>query len=432
MNLLLFFISIVISFFSGIFLEKKFQDSKCFLGSSILLIVIPLLNIKMNAIFHFYNNDAISLIVPVGLSFYTLQIIAYVCDIYLKKIEAQKNFLKYMLFVSFFPQIVQGPIPRYKELSRQLFSGNLFQISNIVQGNLLILWGFFLKFMIADKSGIFVNKVFSDYQTYEGLYVFIAGILYSIQLYTDFLACVCISQGSARLFGIVLTDNFSQPYFSRSVKEFWRRWHITLSFWLRDYVYIPLGGSKKGTLRKYSNLVLTFLVSGLWHGNGIHFLFWGFLHGVYQIVGSIGANVFDKIYGFFHIREGSFVKNSIQTLITFLLVMIAWIIFRAQTLQQGITMLGNMISAWNPQILFSGDIFKVGLDRKDWLVLAPSILFLFVVEFFQKDGFNAIEWIQNQRIWIRWPIYILAVLLIMIFGTYGYGYNAQEFIYGGF
>lgn len=210
--------------------------------------------------------------VPLGISFYTLQMISYLSDIYRGKIQAQSNPLKYALFILFFPQIVQGPIPRYEDLAAQLDQGHVFDESNFSRGFQTILWGFFLKFMIADKSAVVVNEIFAHPNQYTGCYVFVAGILYSLELYTDFMACTKICTGTARLFGIRLADNFMRPYLAVSIKDFWRRWHISLSRWLKDYIYIPLGGSRKGKRQMYVNLAVTFAVSGIWHGAGFRFL----------------------------------------------------------------------------------------------------------------------------------------------------------------
>lgn len=267
-------LTLLVSYLSGILIEKNAISSKivmgggknrlslCFLLASLLLVVLPLILTKQ---FSFQNQPFFSLS-SLGLSFYTLQIVSYLVDIYNGRIHAQKNFAKYALFVSFFPQIVQGSIPRYEQLSEQLYEGHRFDERGFSKGIQMIVWGFFLKMMIADKAGIVVDTVFGDPQTYQGEYVLAAGILYSIQLYTDFLACVCLAQGCAELFGIRLADNFRHPYFAESVKDFWSRWHISLSTWLRDYIYIPLGGSRRGKIRKYINLVITFVVSGIWHG----------------------------------------------------------------------------------------------------------------------------------------------------------------------
>lgn len=371
-------------------------------------------------------------LVPLGISFYTLQIVSYLTDVYRGKIQAERNFAKYALFILFFPQIVQGPIPRYEQLAWQLYRGNRFEEKKFVMGIQLVVWGFFLKFMIADKAAIVVNTVFGNPDKYAGCYVLVAGMLYSIQLYADFLACVTISQGVAALFGIALTDNFLRPYFSASIKEFWRRWHISLSAWLRDYVYIPLGGSRKGKIRKYGNLVVTFAVSGIWHGAGYKFLFWGLIHAAYQITGELTSGIRNQCYHFLKLSETSGTRKTLQRLGVFFWVTCAWVIFRADSLRGGLKMLWSFVTVHNPWIFLDDSLLSLGLDWKEWCVLAGSVMLLFFVSFLQEKGVRIREMILEKSIYYRWIISIAAILAIMIWGTYGFGFDAQDFIYGGF
>lgn len=381
----------------------------------------------------FRKEDSDGWIVPIGLAFYTMQIIAYLADVYRGKIQAQKNLLKYALFILFFPQIVQGPIPRYTQLQSQLLEGHTFQKKTFTGGCLLIVWGFFLKLMIADKAAIVVNTVFGDPVRYPGGYVLVAGCLYSLQLYTDFLSCVCLAKGVAGIFGIELADNFCRPYLAVSVKDFWRRWHLSLSLWLRDYIYIPLGGNRKGTWRKYGNLLAVFAVSGLWHGSGYKYLFWGLLHGGYQIAGEITAPLREKWYGMIRLSGENLLRRYIGRITTFLLVMPGWIIFRADGLRRGISMVRSMIFVWNPWIFFNDSLLGLGLGWKEWVVLGLSVLLLVKVSTVQEYGTICVrEWLMEQHILMRWTVYIGAVLVIMIYGTYGFGFRAQDFIYGGF
>ncbi|MDE7268559.1 MAG: MBOAT family protein [Lachnospiraceae bacterium] len=332
----------------------------------------------------------------------------------------------------FFPQIVQGPIPRYGQLGEQLYQGHRFDEKCFVKGVQLILWGFFLKLMITNRSAIIVNTIFDNPQKYAGWYVAVGGVLYSLQLYTDFLACITISQGVAGVFGIELVDNFKRPYFSTSVKEFWRRWHISLSEWLRDYIYIPLGGSRKGKIPKFINLIITFLVSGIWHGSGIKFLFWGLMHAVYQIVGEITANIKNRMYIRIGLPEQSGVRTAIKRLGVFVWVTLAWIVFRADSLKNGLLMIKSLFTVYNPWIFFDDELLKMGLDWKEWCILTVSTVILISVSRKQEKGLHIRTLILNNPFYVRWGIYIFAVIIIMIFGIYGIGFNAQDFIYGGF
>ena len=303
-------------------------------------------------------------------------------------------------------------------------------MENIVRGSQRILWGLFLKLMIADKAAVAVNEIFDNYRMYAGAYIWIAGILYSLQLYTDFLSCTTLAQGASELFGIEIIDNFNHPYFAVSVQDFWRRWHISLSTWLKDYVYIPLGGSRAGKLRKYTNLFLTFLISGFWHGEGVKFIFWGLLHAVYQIVGSITREGRDRLYEMLLIPKGTFAWKLYRTIGTFFWVMIAWIIFRAEGLRAGLHMIRSMFTVYNPWILLNGALTSI-MPYQQWELLGAALFVLFTVSRAQEKT-EVRNWISQQHITIRWGLALVCIAVILVFGTYGFGYDAQAFIYGGF
>ena len=376
--------------------------------------------------------ESLRLLAPLGISFYTMQIIAYLTDVYRGDIAPQKNPAKYALFITFFPQLLQGPIPRYRQLGEQLFCGHLFDERKFTRGFYLIIWGFFLKLVIADKASVVVDTVFDNYPAYSGGYLWFASILYSIQLYADFLACTTLAQGVSFLFGIELAGNFKRPYFAVSVKDFWQRWHISLSSWLRDYVYIPLGGNRKGKGRKYLNLAVTFLASGIWHGAGLTYLLWGGIHGCCQIMGECLDGPKEKIYARLNIRPDGKGKRIIKQTGTFLIVSLAWVIFRAGTPGTGISMIVHMVSDFNPWIFFNDRIFTIGLAWKEMLVLLFAVLLLFVVEKKQEEGIRISECIGRQKLPVRWLVCMAGICAVMIFGTYGFGFEAQDFIYGGF
>ncbi|MCF0133841.1 MAG: MBOAT family protein [Blautia sp.] len=382
---------------------------------------------------YFHINEAkIHWIVPLGLSFFTLQIIAYLVDIYRGKIRSQNNLLKYFLFVSYFPQIIQGPIPRYERLGTQLFEPHKFDTRSFAKGLQIMLWGFFLKLMIADKAAIVVSNIWGNYESYSGVYYWLAVFLYIMQLYTDFMACVCLAQGISSLFGIELDNNFRQPFLSRSIKELWGRWHITLGAWLRDYVYIPLGGSRHGVIRKYLNLIITFLISGIWHGTaGVNYLIWGGMQAVYQIGGDITRKPKQKIYELMHFEKDGASQKLLQRLGVFFWFMISVVFFRASTLPQALDMLKSMFTVYNPWVLFDDSLFELGLIWKEWAVLIASLLILLKVSLTQEK-MEIREWILDQPLIIRWGLYFGTIAVIFVFGTYGFGFNAQDFIYGGF
>ncbi|MCR5449535.1 MAG: hypothetical protein K6F23_09065 [Solobacterium sp.] len=415
-NLLLigfFLLTVLFAFVMGIMIEQNGKQRTFLHIAGWTVLLAPLLvNRTRDFLLHGAWN---SWILPVGISFYTMQLCAYLSDIAHGKIKAQRSFLRFLLFASFFPQIIQGPIPRYEQLAAQLEEGHDFDERTAEKGFCLILWGAFLKFMIADHAAVVVNAVFDHYAEYTGRYVWLAAVLYSIQLYADFLSCTTISQGVSLLFGIRLSGNFDHPYFSVSIRDFWRRWHISLSSWLRDYVYIPLGGSRKGNIRKYANLCLTFLVSGLWHGGAVQYLAWGLYHAFLQIMGSL-------------VPKGITAKvpRVLQIIKTDLLVMAGWIIFRAQGLRASLTMLKGLF-----QRSYSLNWTMLGTDGYDMTVLLISVIILFAVSFLQgKESIS--DRLLRQNIVIRWTACISLIFVIVIFGAYGSGFNASDFIYGGF
>lgn len=425
-------VTILAAYGAGLLLERK--KNKGILAAAVLLLILPWLCVKngnymLEVLLH---RNPVEWIVPLGVSFYTLQVISYLADVYRGRIEAQKNPAKFILFVMFFPQIVQGPIPRYERLAGQLYEGHRFDERTVVGGFYRILWGFFLKLMIADRAARFVDWVYDlDYE-YVGCYVLMAGILYSIELYADFSACISISKGVANLFGIELADNFRHPYLAVSVQDFWHRWHISLSEWLKDYIYIPLGGSRKGKVRTYINLILTFLVSGIWHGAGLRFVVWGMMHAAYQITGQLTQNLQKKAAKLAGLDKAPGTALWIRRGWTFLCVMTAWIIFRAESLRKGLQMIWSMFRVRNLWIFTNDALLGWALDWKEWMVLAVSVLILFVVSLKQERGVSFSNLIFRQPVYVRWAVYLAAIFGIMTYGVYGMGYDAQAFIYGGF
>ena len=345
---------------------------------------------------------------------------SYLADVYTGKVVVCDNPAKLFLYFSFFPQIVQGPISRYNDLYPQLVSGKNYESKNTDIGIMRIVYGFFLKLMIADKAKIIVDNVFINWRDYSGAICWIAAILYSIELYADFKSCVEISKGIGCLFGIRLSSNFHRPYLSTSIKEFWRKWHITLSLWLRDYIYIPLGGSKRRKARKYCNILIVFILSGFWHGGGVQFLIWGLMHGIYQIIEDIlGISRYkNRAYMFF------------RTGFTFILVTIAWVMFRSDSMEQGVGMISYMLM-FHHNGNEDFDFWNLGLSVKQWGVLFFAIVVLIGTETEKLKNLMA-SGILKSTIVVRVFFYVVVGVVLAIFGTYRYGYNAQDFIYGGF
>ena len=365
------------------------------------------------------NRPSFDVLLPVGISFYTFQALGYTIDVYRGDIYAEKNFFRYALFVSFFPQLVAGPIERSKNLLKQLAVPKKCSYDNLREGLLLMLWGFFLKIVIADRLALFVDTVYGqDYQNFGGVIVIIATVFFAIQIYCDFGGYSSIAMGAAKMLGIDLMENFNTPYLSMSTAEFWRRWHISLSTWFRDYVYIPLGGNRKGKVRKYLNLIITFGASGLWHGANWTFVVWGLLNGLYQIIGSLLMPLRRGFIRIFGLNENSEGHRVLRMLFTFSLITVSWVFFRASSISMALDMLRSCIYL-NPWMLIDGSLYNLGLDRPNFVLVLFSLgLLLF-----------AMKVILAQDGWCRALIVSCSISFILLFGIWGPAYDAASFIY---
>lgn len=413
---------------------------KLICGFAVLLLLSPLILLKYSGFLlrAFSNSQGLtgqllscflSIGLPIGISFYTLQLIAYIMDIYRGKYAPENNFFRFLLFTSFFPQILQGPIPRFDVLKESLFTSHDFEEKTVTAGLMKLICGLFLKLMIADKAALFVDAVFNTEEHFAGAIYLTAGILYSFQLYADFFSCVLLAQGIALLFGIRLAENFAQPYFATSIKDFWRRWHISLSSWLRDYIYIPLGGNRKGALRTDFNLLATFLVSGIWHGSGFKYLFWGMMHGGFQIAGKYTLSIRNRFFS--AIKFPTHIRQVLQQVVTFFLVMTAWIIFRANSLRDGLSALYSVVFDFRLSSLFIS-FESFGLSLPELVVLLLSLVILYLYDYFAEHGKPLTESLTALHPVKQFTAALILLLLIAVFGTYGFGYDANAFIYGGF
>lgn len=384
------------------------------------------LNILFSSLNLTINLPSFDIMLPVGISFYTFQALSYTMDVYRRDVKAERNLGKYALFVSFFPQLISGPIEKSKNFLSQIEEKHYFDYYRIKNGILLMIWGFFQKVVVADRLGMLVNTVYNSPKSYKGFQIILATIFYAFQIYCDFGAYSDIARGAAKVMGFSLTKNFERPYFSKSIKEFWRRWHISLSTWFRDYLYIPLGGSRHGRLRKYINTMIVFLVSGLWHGADFTFIIWGGLHGVYQIIGDILSPVKGKLIKGFNIRTKEFNYKLLQVITTFILVDFAWIFFRANTYSDAITLIKNMFY-FNPWIFIDKSIYSLGLDSKEFFLAVISIIIVLAMNLLQRKRDLTLQF-SKQNLVFRWLIYVTAIIAILIFGVFA-GYDAQQFIY---
>ena len=350
--------------------------------------------------------------IPMGISFFTFQALGYMLDVYHQRIKAEKDFLTYALFVSFFPSIVAGPINKASLVLPQLKAMRpYFDYGKAVEGLKMLLWGMFMKVVVADRVALYVDTVFPSYMNYTGVTCFVASILYTIQIYADFAGYSLMAIGVGKTLGFELTENFRRPYFAVSVTDFWRRWHISLSTWLKDYVYIPLGGSRCSKLRNYWNIFVTFLVSGIWHGANWTFIVWGIWHGVFQII--------EKALGLQKCEYGWFGK-SVKIVITFLLVNFAWIFFRMSSLSDALSMIGRIFDNTLPS-----NVFLPSNSDVVFIVIGITIILLRDVrdEFFSETFLV----VRNNR-FFNWITWLALMIIILLTGNF----SADQFIYVNF
>lgn len=362
------------------------------------------------------------IVLPVGISFYIFQALSYTMDIYRKEIKAEKNFARYALFVSFFPQLVAGPIERSKNLLIQLERMDelkLWNYERVRSGILLMVWGFFQKLVIADRIAIVVDQVYDSYWEYGCVELVTAAALFSFQIYCDFGGYSNIAKGAAQVMGISLMDNFRQPYFAANIREFWRRWHISLTTWFTDYLYIPLGGNRRGKCRQCTNIMIVFLCSGLWHGANWTYLVWGLMHGAAQVAGNVKKWIAPKAR-----KNNPGPLKAGKIAITFCLVTVFWIFFRADTIGQA---WGYLTQCLKYRRLHS--FTDMGLDSANWIVLLAALLILLLVDLLHEKGVAIREKLCAQNVIVRGMVYLGAVWAIILFGVYGYQYDAGQFIY---
>lgn len=408
-----------ITYWGGIVLEKESGRRWNIAWLITVLALLPLLIFKY---FNFINDTFSCLLarvgmdwqihglnwaVPIGISFFSFQAVGYMLDVYHRRIRAERNVLDYALFVSFFPQIVSGPISKAAELLPQIKEQKTFDYSQGVSGLKYLLWGMFLKVVLADRAGSYVDTVFADFSKFSSAGCSLAAVLYSFQIYADFAGYSFMAVGIGKLLGFRLINNFNRPYLSVSVTDFWRRWHISLSRWLKDYVYIPLGGSRCSKKRNYWNILVTFLVSGVWHGANWTFVIWGLIHGVCQIA--------EKALGW-NRKAYTGILRAFRIAVTFVVVTLAWVVFRSPSL----SFAGSFLS----QIYSSGGIFVADAPTLAICIMAlcPLLLFDFLSEY--KKGL--LYSLMSRRI-VAWPVYLVLLCLIVLAGC-----NGGSFIYANF
>lgn len=394
------------------------------------------------------NEDIkrIDILMPLGISFYTFQMMSYVIDVYWKKYEPEKNIFKLALFGAYLPQLLQGPIGRFDRLAPQFFGGNDFDLKNIEYGAQRIAWGLAKKLILADRAYVFANAVFSDLNTYTGVYVIVALLLFSIYEYCDFSGGIDVVIGVSEIFGIKLDENFRQPYFSKSISEFWRRWHITLGTWMKDYVFYPVSVSKKmlsfGKKAKkifgkttgkvlpicIANLLIFFIV-GVWHGAAWKFIIYGIYNGMIIAVSNILKPYYARLAGKCHINTGSKGWKAIQIIRTFILVNIGWLFDGCATAGQAFKAMGAVFFRFRLSVLTDGSLYRLGLIKRDWQILIVAVIILFISSVMKEKGIKLRDFVAERPLPVRWLIY-----LVLIFATAPFGYvgSTTEFMYAQF
>ncbi|MDE7341114.1 MAG: MBOAT family protein [Lachnospiraceae bacterium] len=426
---ILLFLTTLLTYTLALSLEKAQtagQKKKALLLGVLPLVLILVFFKTANPVIQ-HLNDMISagrlsiqpltmtILLPAGISFYFFQSMGYLIDVYRGKTEAEKHFGYYALFVSFFPQLLSGPIGRADSLLPQYKKKRSFSYNNVTYGLKLMAWGYFKKLVIADTFAITVNKLFNNVHSYVGLAFIVATVMFAIEIYCDFSGYSDIAIGCARLFGIRLMTNFKSPYFSFSIKEFWSRWHISLSTWFRDYVYIPLGGNRVAKWRHLLNLLLTFLVSGFWHGASLTYVLWGGIHGLLQIVETL-----------LYPKSKTHKKHFWQLPLTFILLCFTWIFFRANSIDDALWIISRLFwDASRPINYLKTAVICLDMSYVQLVAMWLPVLLLGIYDYLSLK-YDVIREFSKLKFFIRWPVYVLLLVAIALFSPKGI---ATEFIY---
>jgi alginate O-acetyltransferase complex protein AlgI len=436
-----------IAFFIGLLIDHSRNNKlrKFWMTVGVSLIIGTLFLFKYLSFFFDTFNTLLSaagvrwyfrgleLIIPIGISFFSLQIVGYILDVYNGRLKAERNFGYFALFVSFFPKLLIGPIERYKNMAPQLINQEPFKYEEFTDNLLRIGWGLFKKIIAADRLAVVANTVFASPQDFGSPKLITAILAFSFQIYFDFSAYSDIAIGISKIIGIQLTENFNYPYFASSIIDFWRRWHISLSNWLRDYIFLPLnyrhGRKRPRKLWIAIDVMVVFLISGLWHGANWTYIFWGALHGLYQSIEILTQSTRDRLVKFFNIDRTTFAHQLLQMLFTFGLVCFAWLFFKASSISDSSLILKSIFkfkdvtssSAW----LFGDG--SLGLDINDIWIMCHTTLLIFAVDWISRKH-NILSALSQQPTWFRWAVYIILIFSIAIFGFYGQ-IAPENFIY---
>lgn len=443
---LLMLTSTLITYLSGIFIQK-FHDKNNRRAMKICVACSFVLNLSILIFFKYSNfivnnlNDLLVLfgqqqkmsnfdiLLPVGISFYTFQALGYTMDVYRQQIKPEPNVFQYALFVSFFPQLVAGPIERTGNLLPQFKEHKKFSVEAARKGLVLIAWGLFMKMVLADNLARVVNPVYDNYTAYTGIEIIIATFLFAFQIYCDFAAYSYIAAGSAEVLGFSLMENFRSPYFATSISDFWHRWHISLTTWFTDYLYIPLGGNRKGRVRKYFNTMVVFLVSGFWHGANWTFVLWGVLNGAMIVLGDATKDIRGRCMRAMGVDTEGASHLFFRRAVTFVLINCTWIFFRAKDIQTALAMMQSIVSNLSLHKLFALSLFELWPNTQLVFVIVCALVMLFFVDHMRNQGVVFTQWLVAQGAFLRWCVYLSLLFAIIIFGVYGKTFIQTQFIY---
>ena len=409
----------------------------------------PIAN-NISEIFSLFKYDVnvplINVILPLGISFYIFMSLSYCIDIYRAKYEPEQNIFKFALFISFFPSVTQGPLSRYDQLGPQLTAEHDFDINNLRRGLLLVGWGFFKKIVIADRAAMVVNTVFADYTQFDGFQIAAAIFVYTMQIYCDFSGGIDITRGIAQVMGIDLIENFERPYFAVSVPDYWSRWHMSLTGWMREYVFYPMTLSKKmiklgswsrahlkGKIAKqlpsYCVTFTVFFLMGIWHGAALGNFAFALYNGGIIVLGMICKPYFDKLGQALHVNTDAKWFRVWLSVRTYFVMLIGKMMVKGASVHAGIAMLWTAFTDFNPLHNTFKRLVAAGMGGSDWIAITFAIALLFIVSLLQENGINIRDKIESKPLALRWAFYLIALTVILVLGTYGPGYSASEFIY---
>lgn len=427
---ILLILSTIITYFSGILLYKTDEKVK----KNLIVAISFIINLGILFLFKYCDfaleiggsSTRLNLILPIGISFYTFQSLGYVMDCYRREVEPEKNIFKYALFVSFFPSILSGPILRAKDMLGKFDCDNDCCLDNIKDGMILMLWGYFLKLVISARLTIWIDTVYADADSFSGATLLITALMYVLLVYSDFEGYSNLAIGAAKMLGIDIARNFRQPLLAVNFSDFWKRWHISLSSWFKDYMYIPLGGSRKGKARLYLNLMLVMLFSGIWHGANFTFIIWGLLNGLYQVIGNVLMPLRKKLFVLSRMNKMPRLHRVLQSVCVVLLYAFSFIFFAADNVSNAVNVVLGIFTRFDARSLATGQLFNVGLGTNNLLFVLFALLILFAADIMcEIRKCDVVGIAASINTYLRWAIYYVLIIMII----FSANLSGAEFIY---